>query len=216
MPALSPVSNFRAAALVFDLGGVLLDIDFGRAFNAWAPYSGLSIGQMASTFQFDDAYRQHERGEIGAEEYFAHLAKTLQLSAPLSAIREGWNALLIGEIADTRKLVEVAARHVPCYLFTNTNATHMAAWIQLCPGLTNAFARTFASHEIGLRKPDRAAFDFISNAIGLPPSAIAFYDDLPENVAGAADAGLHAVQVRSSRDIAASLAAQGFRAEVLR
>ena len=52
-------------ALLFDLGGVLIEIDFARAFRAWQPISRLSLEEISWTFKFDAPYERHERGEIG-------------------------------------------------------------------------------------------------------------------------------------------------------
>ncbi len=200
-------------ALLFDLGGVLVDIDFARALNAWAPYSRLSLAELRSSFTHDVQYERHERGEIEAAEYFAHLAKTLHLSANLCQIEQGWNSIFVGEIVRTRRLVENMRAHLPCYAFTNTNASHMKTWSRLFPSVVGAFDRIFASHELGLRKPDRSAYDQICQRVALPAASIVFYDDLPANVAAAVDAGLQGVLVRSPTDVASSLQSFGYEVD---
>ena len=60
-------------ALLFDLGGVVIEIDFDRVLKRWEPISKLSFTELKATFHFDAAYMRHERGEIEAAEYFAHL-----------------------------------------------------------------------------------------------------------------------------------------------
>jgi putative hydrolase of the HAD superfamily len=196
-------------ALLFDLRGVLFEFDFGRALQAWSGHSALSLAELRARFTFDAAYERHERGEIGAGEYFAHLASVLGLSATPQQIETGWNAIFIREIGETRALVQAARRRLPCYAFTNTNASHMTAWSAQFPGVVAGFDRIFASHEIGLRKPERAAFDHICRALALPPQSILFFDDLPENVQGALDAGLRGVCVRSPADVARALREHG-------
>ena len=200
-----PMTARTPQALLFDLGGVLVDIDFGRAISAWAPYSSLSSAELRKSFTYDFQYERHERGEIEAAEYFDHLAKTLQLDATHEQIEHGWTAIFVGEIRQTRVLVEAMRGILPCYAFTNTNATHMAAWSKLFPGVVGAFDKIFASHELGLRKPERAAFDRICHLTETPASSIVFFDDLPENVQAAKKAGLQAVLVRSPDDVATSL-----------
>ena len=197
-------------ALLFDLGGVLVDIEFDRALRAWAPYSLLSIDELRRTFSFDLQYERHERGEIGAAEYFDHLASSLKLTASRAEIESGWNSVFVGELSETRRMVETVREALPCYAFTNTNATHMAAWSALFPQVAQAFDRVFASHEIGLRKPERAAFEHICRVIGVEAPSIAFFDDLLENVQAASEAGLKGVLVRSPEDVASALGALGF------
>lgn len=192
-------------ALLFDLGGVLVEIDFGRALNAWAPYSALSQTELRKSFTHDLQYERHERGEIEAAEYFGHLARTLQLTASPEQIECGWNAIFVGEILQTRMLVEAMRGILPCYAFTNTNASHMATWSKLFPGVVGAFDRVFASHELGLRKPERAAFDRICLLTGASAASVIFFDDLPENIQAAESAGLQGVLVRSPDDVALAL-----------
>jgi glucose-1-phosphatase len=197
-------------ALLFDLGGVLVDIDFGRAISAWAPYSALAPDELRKRFKHDAQYDRHERGEISADEYFAHLSTTLQLTASTEQIEQGWNAIFIGEIQQTRRLVEAMRGTLPCYAFTNTNASHMATWTSLFPEVVGAFDRIFASHQLGLRKPERKAFDRICSLTGTPAASILFFDDLAENVQAAENAGLQGVLVRSPEDVATSLRSLGY------
>jgi putative hydrolase of the HAD superfamily len=63
----------------------------------------------------------------------------------------------------------------------------------------------FSSHEIGRRKPERAAFEHIARVLDVPLGSILFVDDLPENVEGAQAAGLQAVLVRSPGDVRTKL-----------
>jgi putative hydrolase of the HAD superfamily len=198
---MAPAHEPRPQALLFDLGGVLIDIDFRRALTAWQRHSRLSAEVLASAFRFDDAYERHERGEIDAAEYFQHLAGLLHLDADHDSIAQGWNAIFQGTISEAVELVRVARAHVPCYAFTNTNAAHMAAWQARYPEVPAAFDGIFASHQLGRRKPEAAAFEVVIEAIGVPPGSIVFFDDVAENVDAARAAGLRAVQVRTPADI---------------
>ena len=192
-------------ALLFDLGGVLIDIDFARVFAHWQAHSALSLAALSARFAFDEPYRQHERGEISGEEYFAHLRDRLELRCDLSQVAAGWNAIFIDEIRETRALVEVASRTLPCHVFSNTNATHHAVWSARYPWLDQTFERLFVSSAMGLRKPDRTAFEHIGAVLAVPLDAIMFFDDTLENISGATQAGLTAIHVRSSQDVRAAL-----------
>ena len=196
-------------ALLFDLGRVLIDFDFRRAFRSWQPMSRLSLGEIERAFKFDSAYEQHERGEITSWEYFAHLRSTLKLADDLGRIESGWNSIFTGEIAETRRMVEAASLQLPCYVLSNTNAAHQSQWMSQFPTLSTLFGRIFVSHEIGVRKPEKEAFDHALNAIGMSAKSILFFDDLLENVEGARAAGLMAVHVRSPEDVKDALVRSG-------
>jgi FMN phosphatase YigB (HAD superfamily) len=199
----------RPQALLFDLGGVLIDIDFQRAFREWQSMSTLSLDEIAKTFKVDAPYERHERGEITASEYFDHLCSTLSLAKDHARIRAGWNSIYIGEIAETMALLRAARKELPCHAFTNTNATHQAAWAARFPAVVNSLDRIFASHEIGYRKPERRAFEHIARELGVPIGSLLFFDDLAENVEGARAAGLQAVHVRTPDDVRRALQAIG-------
>ena len=193
------------AALLFDLGGVLFEISFDRAFAAWATMSSLSPDEMRRTFSFDEAYRRHERGEMAQRDYFDHLRTTLRLSASDAAIAAGWNAIFGDEIAPTVELVRRARGVVPCFAFSNSNPTHRAAWMAKYRQLLEAFDRVFVSSDIGRRKPEPEAFAFIAASTRCAPGSILFFDDTLENVTGALAAGLQAVHVREPMDVARAL-----------
>jgi putative hydrolase of the HAD superfamily len=194
-----------ADALLFDLGGVLIEIDWRRAFSVWAESAGTTADSIAGRFTFDAAYAAHERGEIGAAEYFASLRRTLGMGLSDEQFLAGWNAIFVGEVACVRELLAAAAARRPLYLFSNTCEVHRDHWMPRFEALLQPFSRCFLSCEIGLRKPDPQAFAHVARAIGLAPQRIAFFDDTAENVAGAARAGLAAHQVRSAAELAAAL-----------
>lgn len=195
----------RPQALLFDLGGVLVDIDFSRAIDAWSRKSALPVEELRRRFTFDEPYERHERGELAAHEYFRHLADTLLLDGSLEEIERGWNSIFVGEIEPTRRQVELVRGKLPCFAFTNTNASHMRTWTRLYPGVVGALDGIFASHQLGLRKPQREAFELVCRLIALPAREIVFFDDLPCNVEAARACGLRAVHVRSPADVTTAL-----------
>lgn len=192
-------------ALLFDLGGVVIDISIERALRCWESRSRLSIEQMRGRLAIDEPFKQHERGELPAAAYFDHLRQVFELDASDQQIAEGWNAILIGENTESLRLVASARRHLPCYAFTNTSHTHQATWTNAFPNVVSAFERIFSSPELGLRKPERAAFDKVTREIGVEAPAVLFFDDFLENVEGARAAGLQAVHVRGYEDIRRAL-----------
>lgn len=134
----------------------------------------------------------------------------LQLKDDPVRIAAGWNSIFIREITETLRMVEAARAMLPCYAFTNTSATHRAAWSARFPAVVQAFERVFVSSEIGHRKPERSAFEFVALTIGEPMASILFFDDTLENVKGARAAGLQAVRVRGPADVGAALRRLGW------
>jgi FMN phosphatase YigB (HAD superfamily) len=208
MPS-APLAKGSADALLFDLGRVVLDIDFSRAIATWAGHAGCMPTDILSRFVRDEAYRRHETGQISDAEYFATLRASLGIEISDNHFLEGWNAIFTGEMPDIAALLARAARHLPLYAFSNTNGAHVAHFTAAYAPLLGHFREVYLSSTIGLRKPDKAAYDHVVNAIGVEAPRILFFDDSAENVEGARASGLQAVHVRSSEDVAAALAALG-------
>jgi len=191
---------------LFDLGGVVIEIDFDRVLRRWEGISSLSFAELKSTFHFDEAYQRHERGEIDGAAYFAHLRNTLQLDGSDDEIAAGWNAVFVADIPAVLKAISKARAHFPCYAFTNTNPTHLAAWKTGYPAVFQVFDKVFISSDLGLRKPERKAFDAIASDLGVAHENILFFDDTRENIVGAEEAGLQTVHVQSPEDLQKALA----------
>ena len=200
----------RAAdALLFDLGRVVIDIDFARAFACWAGHARCDPRVFAEPFKRDVSHRRHEVGEIDTREYFAGLKAACAIDISYEQFLEGWNAIFIGEMPGMADLLARAARQLPLYAFTNTNPDHEIVVLQRYADILANFTEVFISTKIRLRKPDAAAFDHVVKAIGVPARRIVFFDDSIENVAGARARGLQGVHVRSLTDVEDALAALG-------
>lgn len=195
----------KVEALLFDLGGVVIEIDFDRVLQHWQNFSALSFAELKSTFRFDSAYEQHERGEIKAAEYFAHLRTALKLDANDDEIAAGWNSVFVADLPEVLAAITRARERLPCYAFTNTNPTHLAPWKAGFPAVFNGFDKVFISSDLGLRKPERAAFDAIVADIDIAHEHILFFDDTFENITGARAAGLQTVYVQSPEDVCDTL-----------
>ena len=198
-----------ADALLFDLGRVVLDIDFSRATACWAQHAGCASDQIVSRFVRDQSYRDHEVGSISDQAYFASLRTSLGIAISDAQFLEGWNAIFAGAMPGIAPLLARAGKRLPLYAFSNTNRPHVAHFSPLYADLLSHFRELYLSSTIGLRKPDAAAYDHVVSAIGVPASRIVFFDDVAENVDGARARGLMAVQVKSSADVAAALDALG-------
>ena len=198
-----------ADALLFDLGRVVLDIDFNRTLTCWAGHAGCEPSDIVARFVRDEAYRRHETGKISDEAYFDSLRASLDIAITDEQFLEGWNAIFAGEVPGITPLLARAAGCLPLYAFSNTNAPHVEHFSKAYADLLGYFREVYLSSAIGLRKPDAAAYDHVVNAIGVPAERIVFFDDLAENVEGARARGLLAVHVRSSADVAAALDALG-------
>ena len=192
-------------ALLYDFGGVIAEIDFDRVFRRWAQLAGVPFEHVKGRFSHGEDYQRHERGEIGREAFYRSLRRDLAIDLTDAQFDDGWMRVLGPELEPTCSLVRRLAPRIPQYLFSNTNEEHHAVWSKRHFEALQPLRRHFVSHRIGVRKPERAAFELVAREIGVPPERILFFDDTEPNIQGARAAGLQAVQVRSPQDVAAAV-----------
>lgn len=185
---------------IFDLGRVVFDFDWKRAFRVWSRYTSLPDGIQEGDLD-DRVHFAFERGEISAEEFHAHVVDQFGLTLSFEGFAEGWNAIYGEEYPDVVDALRWLSGRVPVVAFTNTNELHRTAWeVRFADALAH-FDRVFVSSLIGLRKPERRGFEHILGCYGVEPGQALFFDDVAENVLAAHGLGIHAVRVEEPGDV---------------
>lgn len=197
------------AALLFDLGGVVIGLDFERVFAAWSRVAGCDASDVRAHFSQDTAYERHERGELDASGYFCSLRGSLRLDLTDAEFLSGWNDLYLGPVEGIDGLLDAASASFPLYAFTNSNPSHEKVWSRRIRRELAYFEAVFVSSNLGMRKPEPDAFFEVAKRIGLLPPEILFFDDSPENVAGAKAVGMQSVLVDSLDDVRRALRSVG-------
>jgi glucose-1-phosphatase len=208
-----PNSTPLVDALLFDFGNILVDIDFHRAFEAWARATDMPVVEIARRFAFDSAYEAHELGELAPAGYHASIREALGIELSYDDFLAGWNAIFVQPREGMDRLLPALAASTPIYLFSNTNALHHAYWSSEYRALLEKFSGIFCSHQIAARKPSPEAFRIVAGKMAVTPSRIAFFDDLPDNVEGAREAGMLAFHITSLPDLRDALHKLGLPAK---
>ena len=195
--------------LLFDLGGVVLDIDFERTFQKWSIHSGIPVESIQSGFSHDQVYEQHERGEIGSTEFYRHVSDRIEMELSFEQFKEGWNEILVGPFSQTFELLHKLAHRMPLYALSNSNPMHKEHWEKNFADELAPFNHIFVSSDLGYRKPEVGAYLHVVEALNISPGKIVFFDDLADNVEAARAVGMQAVQVRSPADITSFVVSSG-------
>ena len=203
-----PPAPSSVDVLLFDLGRVVLDINFdhgdgelGRArrLRARRPRQRVSSSTTASSIT-------RPAGSTTPRS-LQSLRQSLGIGLTDAQFLEGWNAIFTGEMPGIAPLLAGAAQRLPLYAFSNTNPAHVAHFSKAYADVLSHFREIFLSSSIGLRKPDAEAYDHVVKAIGVPASRILFFDDSAANIEGARARGLCAIHVTSMDDVARALTA---------
>ena len=199
----------RVDAIIFDLGGVICDFDFDLGHRYFADRLGLSPREISERFDYASICAPFERGEMTPPEFVAHVNSRFGSVMSADEIVAGWNAIFLGYRPGIAEVVDTAAHRVRCVVLSNTNAIHTEFWRPRYRDVTDRMERLFASQEMGARKPEHRAYRIVLDYLNLPPSRVAFFDDVPEFVAAAREVGIQAFVVTDAAGIARDLQGLG-------
>lgn len=144
--------------------------------------------------------RQFETGAITADEFLHRLKHDLQLNQSVEQISLAFNDWLKGLHPKTEDVLRSLSRRYQLAILSNTNALHEQIILQKYR-LDHLVSDMFFSHQIGLAKPDVAAFEHVLNALSVAPSDVIFFDDNHANIETAKGLGMQAHQVNSALEI---------------
>lgn len=193
--------------IIFDLGGVLLNIDYHLTIKAFEQlgfkdFSG-TYTQLAQSELFD----KFERGEITPDEFRHGIRPSLPANVSDAEIDEAWNAMLLDLPTERLTLLRALGASKRIFLLSNTNAIHVSAFEQQVlaqhgiNGLAGLFEAAYYSCDVGMRKPEERIFRMVTDTNGLLPSETLFIDDSPQHVEGARKAGLHAYHLTGGETV---------------
>ena len=201
------------ALVIFDAGGVLVRIC--RTWAEGAARAGLpappaSIAASEAIERRRALSNLYQSGRMTPEDYFAQLAAAVGNGCDPQIAQRIHDAWLIDEYPGVGALVDgLHAAGIATALLSNTNERHYRE--MLAPGsaypAVAALGAWYASHELGLCKPDDAIYEAVQRASGRMPHQIVFFDDLKDNVTAAARRGWRSRQIDHEGDTAAQMRA---------
>ncbi|MEH0832942.1 glucose-1-phosphatase [Pectobacterium cacticida] len=181
---------------IFDLGNVVIDIDFKRVLGVWSHLSRVPLATLQARFVMGEVFEQHERGEISDEEFSARLCQEMDITLSFEQFTTGWQAIFVGlrpEVIDIMLRLRQEGHRV--VILSNTNQLHCSHWPSLFPEVEVAADRLYLSQEIGLRKPELAIYQHVLTQEGVTPAQAVFFDDNTANIDAAQRLGIHSILV---------------------
>jgi HAD superfamily hydrolase (TIGR01509 family) len=199
----------RVEWVLFDLGGVLVDVDQSRIFAGLAEKTGLGEAMLRNRLlqhvplQTDFIVKEYLPSQLAIQVNLA-LGAALTEDEVIIAI----NAELGRTIDSTASLLPQLRSRVKIGCLSNTNSIH---WDQLLRayGFMELFDRRFASQIVGHAKPGREIYNAVSDLLGVAPHDILFFDDKAENVETARRLGWNAREYRDCSGLLADLSEFG-------
>ncbi len=202
--------------IIFDLGGVLLNIDFEHTFTAFDRLRGVTNDELCelpatrNLFELPDVRRILQNFEVGIlspAQFRSKLCERVGLEIPDEQFDEAWNALLLDYPAERIELVQSLSQKHRTFLLSNTNAIHCEHYNRQLndrfgiPSLGHLMEKAFYSFEMDCRKPDPLIYFKMLKEAGLKAEECLFIDDCEENLESAKRLGIQTVLVSGNYTI---------------
>ena len=181
--------------IIFDLGGVLLNIDPKKTIEAFGKLGMKQlVGDKGLSYDHDIFYMM-EQGQITSDEFRYGVIELLPQKVSFQEIDDAWTAMLLDFPAVRVEIVKNLRKDFKIYLFSNTNAIHVEKFHSNFRNqhrfeVSSLFERDFYSNEIGYRKPSPESYQEIIRLSGIDPVESLFIDDSFPNVESATASGL--------------------------
>jgi glucose-1-phosphatase len=193
--------------ILFDLGGVIFELGGIQTVCDWSR-ERLLPEQLLQRWLESPAVRRFESGRIAYPQFRKQLKAELGLAVNDDEYDRTFTGWIRGIYPGAEDLLDQLRKKYTVACFSNTNAVH---WEILMTdyNLPACFEKRFASFEMGLVKPDKAAFLHVLEALGQPPETVVFLDDSPANVSAASGCAMPAVCVKGIEEARQALSQMG-------
>lgn len=195
--------------VLFDLGGVLVEVDQPKIFQALAESCSISAAEIETRLKSAiHVWNPFIEQEFTPAELARLVNGLLGSSLPDHAVADAFNAELGSTISSTAMLLPELRQKVQIGCLSNTNSIH---WDRLLSAyeFMGHFDRRFASQILGCAKPKSEIYEKVETLLAAPPRSILFFDDRQENVEAAARRGWVAKLYSSHEGLMSDLASSG-------
>jgi len=195
--------------IVFDLGAVIIPIDFEKTFQAFSTLSKFSVEEIKHRYQSTSLFIEFEKGIIGNFTFLQQLRTLLEVDETISdqQLIDAWNALLLPIPKEHTDRIQALASNYRLFLLSNTNPIHIKDVNRILvectevPALENLFETAWYSYDLGLIKPDANIYETILRVKELKSNETIFLDDNADNIISALSVGIHALHVTKEQHI---------------
>ncbi len=172
----------------FDFGNVFINLNLEATKNKF-----IELGLKTLTDKTLEKIYQYEKGLISTNEFTTYF-KSIIPNSTTENIEEAWNAILLDFPEYRLEFIEKFCQNKKCFLLSNINELHLN-FIKnqldktFYDRFISCFDKVYYSHEINLRKPDKAIYEYVLNDNSLKANDCFFVDDKAENIQTAKEMG---------------------------
>lgn len=187
--------------LIFDIGDVIVDIDYPTTVAEFQKLSAIDFSQIVSYSTQNRIFDLFETGKLTAQQFRDELKPFLKPGTGDDEITRAWNSILIHYPSHKIELLKDLKLRYKTFALSNINEIHVTSLDEAAQqkfGAANFgtfFNHAYYSNEVGFRKPDKEIYEFVLAKENLISDETFFVDDKAENIATAKMLGIHAYQL---------------------
>jgi putative hydrolase of the HAD superfamily len=199
--------NNTVKNIIFDFGGVLIDIDFQLSIDAYIKLGSPDFDKLYCKATQSSLFDDLDTGRVTPKQFCDQLITMFPPGVTEQQIIDAWNAIIIGTPAHHIQLLEQLSKNYRIFLLSNTNLIHYYEYSAEIKrkygynGIEPLFEKAYLSFNIGMRKPDLEIFEYAIKDSGVVPSETIFIDDSIHNIEPARIAGLRPIHLKDGMDV---------------
>jgi putative hydrolase of the HAD superfamily len=187
-------------AVIFDLGGVIINLDYQKTISAFHELGMTNFEQVYSQMAQSDLFDSYETGKISTQHFINLLLPHLPFGTSPNKVVAAWNAMILDVPLKKIALLADLKKSLPTFLLSNTNDLHIQKvrdeWKKVTDcAMEESFHKIYLSHEIKHRKPTSQAFSYVLEENGLEAARTIFIDDTLQHIVGAKSIGLQTLHL---------------------
>jgi putative hydrolase of the HAD superfamily len=192
-------------AIIFDLGGVIINIDFNLTLRALEQYTDRKLGE-GEYLTKNPIFYEFETGKLSEKEFFENLTHIYKLQANQEQLVKAWNALLLDIPESRTDLISKLSNKYQTFILSNTNPTHLFEVENILRQQTKANSlkeivqKPYYSFEMQKAKPETAIYEQVIEENNLVPQKTLFVDDSLANIEGARKLGLQTLHINPKQN----------------
>jgi putative hydrolase of the HAD superfamily len=191
--------------LIFDLGGVIIDLSIDHTIQAFSAISGIEKEKVNFLYTSSPGFEDYEKGLMGDDEFRDYVRAVYSVNSSAEEIDSCWTAMLRGLSVKKLQLLLKLKDKYRVYLLSNTNSIHidfinetmLPSVVQSASSLDAYFHRAYYSHIMKKRKPNADIFEQVLAENELVPAQTLFLDDNIDNLEGANQLGIKTLHVNT-------------------
>jgi glucose-1-phosphatase len=182
--------------IIFDLGGVLLNIDYNKTSDAFKKLGAADFDSFYSQQGANELFEALETGNITEADFYNTMQEHCSPNTSHKQIQEAWNAILLDFRRESLQFLSHLNNKYNLFLLSNTNIIHQVEFNKIFTQqighsrFDDFFVKSYYSHLIGKRKPYPSTYTYVLEDANISAGETLFIDDSKVNIEGAIEAGL--------------------------